>query len=264
MFRTRHGRGRKRSSYVIGAVAGAGLAVGLTPVAAWADPPAALPARAPAADAKWQPALDFDKDGCYNTPAIGPDGTLNPGLDLGGDVNGHCRDASDLTNTNVYSRSKCDNGWCAYMYAYYFEKDQAALGPGSAGHKHDWEHIVVWVQDDQARYVSVSQHQGYEKKAASDVLFYDGTHPEAVYHKDGASTHCFRFAKTDGGDEPPENHEGTWQVKGLVGWDDYPPGIRDKLVAADFGAATFKLTDERFPGTLASAKPDEVPFDPYA
>lgn len=259
MFRTRHGKRLISGSLA----ASAGLAVVLGPVAAWADPPAALPASAPDADNKWQPALDFDKDGCYNTPAIGPDGTLNPGLDLGGDVNGNCRDASDLTNTNVYSRSKCNNGWCAYMYAYYFEKDQVSLGPGSAGHKHDWEHIVVWVQDDQAKFVSVSQHDGYEKKAASDVRWL-GTHAEAVYHKDGGSTHCFRFAKPDGGDEPPENHEGTWQVKGLVGWDNYPPGIRDKLAGADFGSATFKLTDDRFPGTLASAKPDEVSLDPNA
>ncbi|WP_407900917.1 NPP1 family protein [Scytonema sp. NUACC26] len=36
-------------------------------------------------------------------------------MDLGGDVNGNCRDESDLDNTNAYSRSKCNNGWCAYM-----------------------------------------------------------------------------------------------------------------------------------------------------
>ena len=57
--------------------------------------------------------------------------------------NGHCRDSWDLDNTNAYSRVKCNNGWCAYMYALYFEKDQAALGPGSAGHRNDWEHVVV-------------------------------------------------------------------------------------------------------------------------
>ncbi|MEV6899821.1 NPP1 family protein [Amycolatopsis sp. NPDC051372] len=230
---------------------------------AWADPPSALPARAPAADAKWQPALDFDKDGCYNTPAIGPDGTLNPGLDLGGAVNGNCHDKSDLANTNVYSRSKCNNGWCAYLYGYYFEKDQVSDGPVSAGHKHDWEHIVVWVQDDQAKYISVSQHQGYETKPASEVPFQD-SHPKAVYHKDGVTTHDFRFPKAGDGDEPPENDEGVWQVKGLVGWDNYPSGIRDKLTSADFGDATFKLTDDRFNGTLATAKPADVGLDPNA
>ncbi|MFO7193676.1 MAG: NPP1 family protein, partial [Thermocrispum agreste] len=48
--------------------------------AALADPPPALPANHTPDEGKWQPAFDYDKDGCYPTPAIGPDGTLNPGL----------------------------------------------------------------------------------------------------------------------------------------------------------------------------------------
>lgn len=36
-----------------------------------------------------------------------------------------CRDATDLDNNNVYSRSRCNNGWCAHLYEYYFEKDVA-------------------------------------------------------------------------------------------------------------------------------------------
>lgn len=256
------GRKHRASRLVLAPLALAVISsVFVTPSSAWADPPPALPAAAPEADAMWQPAMDFDEDGCYSTPAIGPDGTVNPGLELGGDVNGNCRDESDLRNTNVYSRGICNSGWCAYMYGYYFEKDQASLGPGSAGHTHDWEHVIVWVQGDQAKFVSVSQHEGYETKAASDAQFED-SHAKVVYHKDGGGTHAFRFAKSDGGDEPPENHDGVWQRGALVGWDDYPSGIRDKLVDADFGAATLKLTDERFSGELAEAKPSEVPLDP--
>lgn len=230
---------------------------------AWAEPPQALPASASEGDLKWQPAVDFDKDGCYSTPAIGTDGTVNPGLKLGGDVNGSCRDESDLRNTNVYSRSKCNNDWCAYMYQYYFEKDQAALGPGSAGHTHDWEGVIVWVQDDKPKFVSVSQHKGYETKPESELQL-DGSHAKVVYHKDGASTHAFRFAKSDNGDEPPENHAGVWQRGALVRWDNYPPGIRDTLVAHDFDAAAIKLRDSDFNGQLANAKPDEVTLDPNA
>lgn len=230
---------------------------------AWAEPPQALDASAPEADLKWQPAVDFDKDGCYATPAIGKDGTINPGLELGGDYNGNCRDESDLRNTNVYSRSKCNNGWCAYMYQYYFEKDQASLGPGSAGHTHDWEGAIVWVQDGRPKFVSVSQHKTYETKPEAELQL-DGSHAKVVYHKDGADTHAFRFGKPNGGDEPPENHDGVWQRAPLVGWDNYPPGIRDKLVAHDFGAATFKLRDSDFNGELAKAKPGEVTLDPNA
>jgi hypothetical protein len=46
----------------------------------------------------------------------------------------------------------------------------------------------------------------------------------------------------------------------MVGWNDYPPGGRDKLVAADFGSATFALKDSEFDKELAEAKRSEVPF----
>jgi hypothetical protein len=45
---------------------------------------------------------------------------------------------------------------------YYFEKDVAVEHvPDSGGHRHDWEHIAVWVKDDQAKWVSASQHGLY-------------------------------------------------------------------------------------------------------
>ncbi|WP_442949942.1 NPP1 family protein [Nostoc sp.] len=224
----------------------------------YAEPPPALPGAAPEADRKFQPAMDYDKDGCYPTPAIGPDGTINPGRDLGGDVNGGCRDESDLDNSNAYSRSKCYiSGWCAYMYAFYFEKDQTVNGPGvvGVGHKNDWEHVIVWVQGNTTPMaVAVSQHSGYDLRHR-DQIQWDGTHPKVVYHKDGALTHVFRFAKSDGGDEPPENHKGTWQFPTLVGWDNFPPGLRDKLVSADFGKAQLALKDSAFEDTLNNHHP---------
>ncbi|MEW2219499.1 NPP1 family protein [Streptomyces sp. NPDC006990] len=257
--RQRRALGAKRSA--AGVVTGAfALVVGL-PGTALADPPQALPLNATALEKTFQPAYDYDTDGCYATPAIGPDGTLAPGLRIGGDVNGNCRDASDLENTNGYSRSKCNNGWCAVVYASYFEKDQTALGGGSAGHRHDWEHVVVWVHDDRAEYVSTSNHGGFTVHDR-DALPFEGSHPKVVYHKDGISTHCFRAAKDDGGDEPPENHGGAWQYPTLVGWDGYPEGLREALTAADFGSATLGIRDDTFAGHLAEAKPDGIPFDP--
>jgi hypothetical protein len=221
---------------------------------------AALPANSSEAEAKWQPAFDYDTDGCYSSPAIGPDGSIAEGLNTSGALNGNCRDQSDLDNTNSYSRPSCDDsGWCAYMYALYFEKDQ--IMHGCCGHRHDLEHVVVWVFDDQARYVSASAHGGYDTRAAEDVLW-EGTHPKIVYHKDGASTHAFRFAADH--DDPPENHYGEWQYPDLVGWEGYPEGIRDAFVAADYGAAQLDLRDDRFGEALAKALPDGIDFDPYA
>lgn len=228
---------------------------------ALAAPPPALPANADALDRTYQPAYDYDTDGCYPTPAIGPDGTLNGGLKPSGALNGQCRDEWDLAATNGYSRSKCNNGWCAVIYGLYFEKDQALAGTTLGGHRHDWEHVVVWVRDGQAQYVSTSAHGNFDIHAR-DRIRWDGTHPKIVYHKDGISTHCFRPANSN--DEPPENHRHTWQFPALVGWNGYPAGIREKLTAADFGSAVFGLKDSTFAAHLAKAKPAGIPFDPYA
>ncbi|AGJ53021.1 MULTISPECIES: NPP1 family protein [Streptomyces] len=228
---------------------------------AFAAPPAALPASADATEQAYQPAFDYDTDGCYPTPAIGPDGTIAPGLNTTGAVNGSCRDAVDLDNTNGYSRSLCNNGWCAVMYGLYFEKDQAVAGSGLGGHRHDWEHVVVWIQNNEARYVSTSAHGDFDIYNR-DQIRWDGTHPKVVYHKDGIGTHCFRPANSN--DEPPENHYHDWRFPTLVGWNGYPAGLRDKLVQANFGSAVFGLKDGNFGAHLEKARPAGIPFDPYA
>ncbi|MGW7366873.1 NPP1 family protein [Streptomyces sp. NPDC054841] len=242
-------------------LAGAFALVLAVPNTAFAAPPAALPANADTLDQTFQPAFDYDTDGCYSTPAIGPDGTINPGLKPTGALNGNCRDASDLVNTNGYSRAKCNNGWCAIIYGLYFEKDQAIPGISLGGHRHDWEHVVVWVENNQAKYVATSAHGDFNIYPR-DQIRWDGTHPKVVYHKDGVSTHCFRPANSN--DEPPENHQHTWQFPKLVGWNGYPAGLRDKLIQADFGSAHFGLKDGSFASHLAEAKPAGIPFDPDA
>lgn len=120
---------------------------------------------------------------------------------------------------------------------------------------------MVWVQNNTAEYVSTSAHGSFNKYNRSQVRW-DGTHPKIVYHKDGGSTHTFRIANTN--DEPPENHYHSWQFPDLVGWNGYPAGIRDRLVAANFGSATFGLKDSTLNSHLAAAKPSGIPFDPYA
>jgi hypothetical protein len=249
--------GRRLAAVVVPAAA----LVVLVPAVASADPPPALPWSAPWTDRSYEPAFDYDGDGCYPTPAIGSNGALNPGLNTTGAINGHCHDAWDLDNVNAYSRSKCNNGWCAYLYALYFEKDQAVHGSGLGGHRHDWEHVVVWVPDGGwPAYVAASAHGDYNIRARNDVPWdSSGTHPKIVYHKDGAGTHAFRFA---GWGEEPENHELAWQYPPLVGWDGYPPGLRDLLTQADFGSAQLGIRDSSFSWELSKAKPAGIPFDP--
>ncbi|KAB5582999.1 necrosis inducing protein-domain-containing protein [Coniochaeta sp. 2T2.1] len=224
-----------------------------------ASPPTALPQKATANDLRWQPSMDFDTDGCYNVPAISAQGAIAQGLPhnwVG--LSQDCRDLSDLDNNNVYSRQRCNNGWCAYLYDYYFEKDVAIANFLDVGHTHDWEHIVVWVKDGRAQYVGVSAHGKYEVKAAADVRW-DGEHPKVVYHKDGAGTHAFRFANA--GDDKIENAKGVWFRGALVSYNGFPARIRDQLFAHDFGGATIALKDSQFANNLNNAKPAGITFD---
>ncbi|OBR09206.1 NLP4 protein [Colletotrichum higginsianum IMI 349063] len=213
--------------------------------------PAKMNVCAPERDLKWQPAMDFDMDSCYNTPAVDRDGNLNPGLSVCGTAStaGGCRDGPDLGNSNVYSRARCNNGWCAYLYGYYFEKDQVTV---CLGHTHDWEHVVVFVEGGAPRYVSVSAHGRYTTRPWGDVLV-EGTHVKVVYHKDGPGTHAFRFAKAED-DARQENHLGKWFYGDLVGWNGFPStAVRDKMTGKSWGKAKIDFTDERFGDNLKSA-----------
>lgn len=80
-------------------------------------PPKALAENATANQIKFQPVLDYDKDSCYNVPAINATSMVtDPGLSVIIDrITEDCRDREDLDNQNVYVRTLCNNGWCAYL-----------------------------------------------------------------------------------------------------------------------------------------------------
>ncbi|RYP08480.1 hypothetical protein DL765_008774 [Monosporascus sp. GIB2] len=220
----------------------------------------ALPEGASDLELKFQPYLDFDTDGCYNTAAIDPDGNTNPGHDATGTPQGDCRDAHQLENSNVYSRARCNNGICAVMYEYYFEKDQANPASFLSGHRHDWENVVVFSRGEEVIYVAPSCHSGYN--SGNDVIL-DGSHPLIVYHKDGTFTHCFRVAS--GADQGGvENHFGVFYRSPLVGWDNWPSQeLKDKMLSTWSGGVGPKLDDE-FGDKLRDAAGTSVPgFDPY-
>ena len=247
---------------VLAGIAVAGIILPATP--ALADALDNLPQQAGGYEATFSPAYDYDTDGCYAVAAISPSGTINGGLKTTGAVNGSCRDQSDLDKSQTYARSKCNNGWCAIVYASYFEKDQAVAGSGLGGHRHDWEHVVSWVDQaaDRVEYVTTTQHSSQRTYPRSSVLF-AGTHPKAVYHKDGASTHFFRLA--NGNDEPPENHYHDWRHPPIVDWNGWPTsGLRTQLMTADFGSASIKIKDGSFESLLTASKPAGIPFNPQA
>ena len=133
-------------------------------------PPPALPQNATPKDLAYAPLLDYDQDSCYNVPAVGisnnevifPEGLSHQNVGYAT----YCRDQEDLDNTNAYSRQRCNNGWCAYMYGYYFEKDiQQDYSLADGGHSNDWEHIIVWVDSTGTpQFVSASKHKSWRSK----------------------------------------------------------------------------------------------------
>ncbi|KAI1656525.1 secreted protein [Daldinia decipiens] len=228
-----------------------------------------LPERATEDDKKWQPVADFDTDSCYNTAVISPNGQINPGMDHNySGPSEHCRDSARLDNNNVYSRKRCNNGWCAFIYDYYFEKDVAVPYVADVGgHRNEWEHVIVFVKDGKAEYVAAGSHGDFDTRKAEDVRWEDETHPKVVYHKQGGSTHGWRFARED--DDRIENERGVWFKGPLVSYNGFPSKeLRDKLMSHDFDRerSTAKprmaISDRYFKRNLDLARDNVIPgFD---
>ena len=221
--------------------------------------------KATALEHKWQPVLDFDKDSCYNTAAVDSSGNKNPGLSAGQGVPpscfvATCRDNDRLEHSNAYSRSRCNNGWCAIVYDYYFERDQRTCGSYINGHRHDWETIVVFVKDDQLRRVAPSCHDKFD--GATDSPRMEGNRAKVVYHKDGISTHCFRMGRED--DDNIENFTGGWFLDRLVGWTGWPSDdFRNSALDWGDDGPQSKLPDKHFAGVLRSAAGQDILDDGF-
>lgn len=219
-----------------------------------------IKANATARYLRFQPSMDFDTDSCYNWPAITFDGDTCGGLPTAPKrfPARYCRDESDLDNNNGYARRRCNRGWCAYIYAYYFPKDV-----GEGGHRHDWEHVAVWTKagkingdgsygDESVVYIGTSAHGDFEMRHVGRVEMDMFTHPKVVYHLGGVGSHSIRFAKKQ--DDKIENHKGVWFRGPLVSWEGFPSwkkvNIRQKLLDADFGSAHLALKDGDFTRAL--------------
>jgi hypothetical protein len=137
------------------------VALAFVPGLAVANVLTSLPVTASEGALKFQPLMDWDTDTCYQTAAIGADGTVNPGLSWSSDVR-ECRSEDRLLHSNTYSREKCNNYWCAYMYGYYSEMDYVTRLFGASGHDNDWEHVIVWTLHDEVMFVSWSAHGNCE------------------------------------------------------------------------------------------------------
>jgi hypothetical protein len=185
---------------------------------------------------KYVPEFDYDSNSCFPATAVDASGRLNGGLNNSGSITGACRHPN---TANTYTQAWCKNGWCAYVYALYFEKDQTLNGADAFGHRHDWESVVVFQKqgEEKPRFLAASRHGGYSTHPINEVPM-NGNHVQIVYHKDGASTHAFRFAKWG---EQPEAM-GHWDRPALVDVPQMADAPRNAVWNSTWGKANFPLT----------------------
>ncbi|MFC1976187.1 NPP1 family protein, partial [Chloroflexota bacterium] len=214
------------------------------------------------------PVFDFDDDGCFPAAGISRSGIKNPGLGIGGTIDGNCHDEGFLGRSNTLHRYTCvshlGSTYCGHFYALYFEKDQTVDGPGG-GHRHDWENAIIWTKDGVITHGSVSQHGDFETKPQHELPFENG-HLKVVYHKDdgGGLTHAMRFAEAN--EHDAENPYDEWVTPTLISWYDLTGDgldnatMRDNLNRFDYGSASIPVTDSNFRNNLNKGKPEDYPY----
>lgn len=246
-------------------ILGAAIAA-LLSTAAYADNFAALDQALPTAvdAASIAPVFDFDTDGCYPSAAISRTGEQNGGLKPTGSLGGSCRSSTFLTTSNTYYRYVCQTSggitYCAHMYSLYFLKDQLIANVES-GHRHDFEYAIVWTTDGTITHASYSAHGEVETSAIGDIETESG-HVKVVYHKDGVSSHCLRWAQTD---ETAENDYGYWVTPTIASWYEMigdgvtNAELRTDLNSYGYGDANVEFNDSRFLTQILKNPPDGYP-----
>lgn len=105
-------------------------------------------------------------------------------------------------------RSSSSGDYYALMYSWYFPKDEASPG---AGHRHDWEGVIVWLKDSTSTAASniaavcPSAHGNWN--CSTDGYTLDGTAPLIKYQSTWPLNHALGLTTTVGGTQP------------LVDWD---------------------------------------------
>ncbi|MGX4645054.1 NPP1 family protein [Holzapfeliella sp. JNUCC 80] len=192
---------------------------------------------------KYKPVLKV-YSGAVPFPAVDAAGNTSGGLQASGTPSGN---ASKSTG-QVYARSGWYQGKWAIMYSWYFPKDEPDSRIG--GHRHDWENIVVWLDNPANKSpkvlkVSYSAHGGYTSYGYSGKTF-NGTTPLVGYDN---MKPVPKFV--DHSLSPSNGQIGGSQP--LIGWDDLTPAARNALNNTDFGKANVPFKDANYQNNLKKA-----------
>ncbi|KAJ0168959.1 hypothetical protein CTA2_5729 [Colletotrichum tanaceti] len=192
-----------------------------------------------AAIARFNPRLHINH-GCQPYTAVNDAGDISGGLKPTGTSEGGCRDKS---RGQVYARGTWHNGKFAIMYAFYFPKDQPNDGVPIGSHRHDWECVVVWLNNPAVENPEIlggapSAHGNF---APTTTPQRDGDKLLVEYFTQDVRNHELRFSSTAG------------QTYPVLDWDAMTPEMRTALTNADFGSANVPFKDENFVNNLNEA-----------
>lgn len=214
---------------------------------------------------KFRPVMSFDSNSCLPIAAIQQVGTTNTYTINPGESDRHtsrnCRTAS---LTQAYGSSVCKtvggNTYCAHVYGFYFEKDRAQI-PTSTGHTHDWEHVIMWVKDGVARFLTTSDHRGTEQwdlykddnqdgGVATDTRRTGDRWHVRYYRTDGSfSTNSLRREKV--GDTYSSTN---YRLSDTAG---FSKQARDALATGDFGRGVQRVVGSNLANYLRDTQPDD-------
>uniref|UniRef100_H3G938 Necrosis inducing-like protein NPP1 type n=1 Tax=Phytophthora ramorum TaxID=164328 RepID=H3G938_PHYRM len=182
-------------------------------------------------------------NGCHPYPAVSEAGMTSGGLQATGGPSSKCKGSG--WGSQMYGRSTWYSGVWAIMYTWYFPKDSPST---RLGHRHDWEHVVVWIDNPDVSNpillaVSPSAHSGYSKYVPPSADSVDGTSVKINYESHWPVNHALDTTSKSG------------EFQDLIMWHQMSDAARLALNTTDFGKAIMPMNDGSFLGKLAGAWP---------
>ena len=198
--------------------------------------------------------------GCQSYPAVSATGEVGGGLKNSGGASAACNDPA---NGQTYVRGAWYQGRYAIMYAWYFPKDQISSGGGNFGHRHDWENVVIWIDNRKCIASSslsklpliqlhlaananprvfggaASGHGDYKKTTNPQMR--DGNHLQVEYFTNFPTNHELQFKTSPGG-----QHD-------MIDYDTVSPAVRRAFDGYDWGKANCPFKSGSFESNLAKA-----------
>lgn len=130
------------------------------------------------------------------------------------------------------------------MYAWYFPKDQPLAGNVIGGHRHDWEGVVIWLDNPgnaspKILGVAPSSHGGFKP---STTVKREGDRVKIEYFTAFFHDHALQQSDTRG------------RTHSLLQWESMTPAARTALQNTNFGSADVPFRNGNFENNLSKAQ----------